>query len=666
MRASDSWGLVTKAAVAPVTSIFGNASKPARHGWGPAHEPFAGAWQRGAMSPDGIDEITAVSAVYACLTLISGDISKLNLLVMQRRRDNTKAPATDSSPFWRPLVQPNAYETRNQFLTRWVLSKLIWGNAYVLLERDGRGMVQRMHVLDPRRVTPLVTPDGGVYYSVNANDLSMPREGWFDGQLVHFDRQKHNVLPSSEVIHDRCAPMWHPLIGVPPLYAAAMSATQARRIQANSSQFFENMSRPGGFITVPGEISEQAAVDVKRTWERGFGGANVGRLAILTQGMKFEPATSIPAEQAQLIDQLKWTAIDIAGAFLVPGYKINVGAMPTVNSVGGLNQQYYDTTLQTHIEAIESLLTRALDVASDMCVEFDLEGLLRMDPGAQIEMLTKASGGAVMTPNDARSKINLRPITGGDALYKQHQDYSIEALAKRDAKPDPFDSGTGTEGGGGVKALVLGNGKSVDRYEVEAIVREMLDALPKPQDGRDAFELDVRRGIDCFRRYHAGEVVAYRGGLIRSYRQTDPVPPEFDGSLEDLGWHVIQNGIDDLVVETSEDFRRITIKMIKTDGQAITKSVNVPVVLDRGVYRDGTLYEKGDGVTWGGSFWIAQMDCRYTKPGESGEGEAKAWRLSIKSGRDGRDGNKGDKGDRGAEGRAGRDLTQMTFDGRKF
>ncbi len=57
------------------------------------------------------------------------------------------------------------------------------------------------------------------------------------------------------------------------------------------------------------------------------------------------------------------------------------------------------------------------------------------------------------------------------------------------------------------------------------------------------------------------------------------------------------------------------------------------IVLDAGVWKDGAAYAEGDGVTWAGSFWIAQADTS-AKPG----GEGEDWRLAVKRGRDGKDG----------------------------
>lgn len=57
----------------------------------------------------------------------------------------------------------------------------------------------------------------------------------------------------------------------------------------------------------------------------------------------------------------------------------------------------------------------------------------------------------------------------------------------------------------------------------------------------------------------------------------------------------------------------------------------VPYVRDMGVWGEGKSYLKGDGVTWAGSFWIAQDDTA-DRP-EAG----KSWRLAVKRGRDGKD-----------------------------
>jgi HK97 family phage portal protein len=403
------------AGVVPVRSLSSGL-------FGVIREPFTGAWQRNVQC-DERDSILAFSAVYACVSRISSDIAKLPLQLMTQS-GSIWVKTDPNSPFWGPLRKPNRYQNRIQFLACWVISKLIFGNAYVFKRRDGRGMVSEMYVLDPRRITALVTADGDVYYQIGQDALSqVPGNGGL-------------TVPASEVIHDLMNPLFHPLMGVGPLYAAAASATQGTRIQANSATFFQNMSRPSGFLSGPGVIDDVTAERLQKTVNAATSGENLGKILVGGDGLTYQSMT-MPAEQAQLIQQLGWTVEDVARAFAVPLYKINAGPMPTSNNVEALNTQYYSDTLQILMEAIELCLREGMDLPANMKSEFDLDPLLRMDTAAQVDALNKSVGGGWMKPNEAREVRNLAPTEGGDAVYLQQQYYSLAALAKRD-QGDPF------------------------------------------------------------------------------------------------------------------------------------------------------------------------------------------------------------------------------------
>ena len=73
-----------------------------------------------------------------------------------------------------------------------------------------------------------------------------------------------------------------------------------------------------------------------------------------------------------------------------------------------------------------------------MSTEFDLDNLMRMDTGARYAANSEAVKGGWKAPNEVRRKEQLPPVAGGDSPYLQQQNYSLAALAKRDAKEDPF------------------------------------------------------------------------------------------------------------------------------------------------------------------------------------------------------------------------------------
>lgn len=113
--------------------------------------------------------------------------------------------------------------------------------------------------------------------------------------------------------------------------------------------------------------------------------------------------------------------------------------------------------------------------------------------------------------------------------------------------------------------------------------------------------------------------------------------PGRDGTLEQL--------------KCSYDGERTVTFMFK-DGTPIEGgTIRMPIVLDRGVFKEGQTYEAGDGATWGGSFYIAQRSTS-AKPGQPSD-DSRAWRLAVKKGADGKSGPQGPEGPQGKAGPQG-------------
>jgi hypothetical protein len=114
------------------------------------------------------------------------------------------------------------------------------------------------------------------------------------------------------------------------------------------------------------------------------------------------------------------------------------GPVPPYNSVEALNQIYYSDCLQQLIEAMEACLLQGLELPKGYEIRLDLDGLLRMDTKSQAEVDEIKTRAGIQAPNEGRKKYGLPPVTGGNSPYLQQQNFSLEALAKRDAQQDPF------------------------------------------------------------------------------------------------------------------------------------------------------------------------------------------------------------------------------------
>lgn len=389
-----------------------------RGGWWRILEPYAGAWQQNVEVK--YDAVLSNHADFACRTLIASDISKLRIKLVAK--DTNGIWSETSNPAYSPVLRkPNDFQNRIQFMEAWVLSKLQRGNTYVLKQRDGRGVVVKLYVLDPALVTPLVSDDGSVFYQLNKDPL-----GGVETSIV---------VPAREIIHDRFNCFFHPLVGLSPIFAGGLAAMHGLAIQNDSALFFQNGAQPGGVLTAPGAISDETAKRLKDYWDNSFSGKNAGKVAVLGDNLKYE-AMRAKATDSQLIEQLKWSAEVVCSTYHVPPYKIGVGQMPAFNNIQSLNIEYYSQCLQVLLEAIELCLDEGLGMAENIGTEFDTENLLRMDSVTQMEVLDKSKG--ILAPNEMRRKLDLPPKAGGDSPMLQQQNFSLEALAKRDAQADPF------------------------------------------------------------------------------------------------------------------------------------------------------------------------------------------------------------------------------------
>lgn len=413
------------------------------------------------------DKVLSHPTVYACITLIASDVAKVGLeLRAKEEAEEGGYWEVTSNPAYTPVLRkPNHYQTRQQFIETWMISKLQRGNAYVLKVRDARRVVVKLYVLDPTRVQPLVAPDGSVFYQLNSDDLSgLPMD--------------LPAVPASEIIHDRMEALFHPLVGVSPIFACGVAATLGLKIDSSAAKFFQNMARPSGVLTAPAAISDEVAARLKREWETNYSSGNIGKVAVLGDSLKFE-GMAMNAVDAQQAEQLKLSDERICTSFHVPGFMVGVGALPSFDNVQALWQQYYNQCLQKHFESIEAVLDEGLGLdPMKFRTEFCLDDLLRMDSKnlADVEGLKVQRG--IASPNEARAKFNLAPVAGGESPMVQQQNYSLAALAKRDAREDPFATGGGAAAPAPAPAPAPGDPDETD-----------------PEDSAASLE-DVQRAVD--------------------------------------------------------------------------------------------------------------------------------------------------------------------------
>jgi HK97 family phage portal protein len=399
-------------------------SVPISRGWFTLiREAFAGAWQQNIEVSR--HDVLTYPTLYACINRIAMDIGKLPFCL--KTQDSNGLWQEQSNTAYSPVLRkPNEYQTAQQFREAWIVSKLVQGNAYILKQRDQRGVVTDLYLLEPWRVQPMVTATGAVYYKLMTDPLnSLPLDYPQDRLLV----------PATEIIHDRCVTFHHPLVGVPPLSAAYWPVVKNLKILQSATQFFSNNSNPGGILTAPAGMSDDDAQRVRDYWQTAYSGNNAGKVAVIGADMKFT-SFAMKGVDNQLVEQMSYSDQQICQPFGIPPFKIGIGELPRNLTVDALNLLYFDDALQSHVEAMENLLEEGLKIPANMGIWMDTSQLLRMDVGKQVDVESKLVSSKIKTPDEARAKFNLAPTGGGKTLWGQQQDYPLGMLADR-AEWDP-------------------------------------------------------------------------------------------------------------------------------------------------------------------------------------------------------------------------------------
>lgn len=401
-----------------IGSVFSSARSIGTSAWFPiVREPYTGAWQHNESVT--AESALANSSVFGCVSRISQDIAKIAPPALIEEDDEGFWTPVRNSAYSPVLARPNRYQTPQQFYEQWVLSKLLAGNTYVLKDRDERGVVKALYILDPAKVKPLVAPDGSAYYELQADDLAG----------IATDTAPP-VVAATEIIHDRWNCLWHPLVGVSPLYAMAGAVAQAKLIQDSGTSFFAKGGRPGGVLIAPTKLDPMTRDRLKAdslNWK-------AGEVLVAELGMKWEQNTTT-AVDAQVIQQLGWTEETVAKCFGMPINILNSSKQPPYANAEASQRQYKAQCLEPHLISIQNCLDLGLELPSHLGIEFDINLLIWMDTTTRVNA-AKVAITAGMSPNEVRDQyFGLGPVEGGESPYLQQQNFPMSELADRQGVP---------------------------------------------------------------------------------------------------------------------------------------------------------------------------------------------------------------------------------------
>lgn len=363
-----------------------------------------------------------VAAVHACRQAICESFAMLPGSVMSEV-DETKKETIKTHPLHKVLHdRPNQWMDPFVFYETMQGHLLDYGNAYAFIGRTNSKAIDRLVPLDPVRVhVDLV--GGNLEYS-------------YSDPMGASKRYKQN-----EIFHLRINSR-DGIIGRSPITVAAETVGFSMALLEHGNKLFENGAFLSGLLKAPFPFKDdEARANFMRSFKEYFGSANSGKIALLEQGVEYQPF-QMTNKDAQFLEAKDASVLDICRLFRVPPVMVQVTDKGmSYASVEQLFIIWVTNTIQPYSTRWEQackfqLLTDKSE--ENMFVRFNISALLRGDLKSRTDAVIQQLQYGLRTINEARNLLDQNasddPIA--DELLLSHNLIPASKIMKQE---NPFD-----------------------------------------------------------------------------------------------------------------------------------------------------------------------------------------------------------------------------------
>jgi len=342
------------------------------------------------------DRAAGLTAVWASVTLISGSVASMPL-VLYRRTEDGRERATDHPLYDVLHTRPNPVQSVVAFWEAMVTALLLRGNAYALLTRDDDGRVRALWYLHPDRVRVDVLRTGRLRYTVATGGQT---------QTVADSGMLHVSGPMSDDGYT----------GRSVIATFRETLGLGLALERYGAEFFANAATPRGVLRTDHKLSEQARGHLKASLEEAqTRPGRRHRTLILEDGLQFQPL-GISHEDSQFVDSRRFTTEEIARIFGVPPHMIGG---PTTGSMTYANAETEGLRLLKH--TLGPWLARITAAVNHACLspverreryaEYLPDALLATDTAGRYAAYKTGLEAGFLTIDEVRRKENLPALS---------------------------------------------------------------------------------------------------------------------------------------------------------------------------------------------------------------------------------------------------------------
>lgn len=345
---------------------------------------------------------------FACLKVLSEAVGKLPMKVQQYTESHGIRIAREH-PFYRTLNErPNRHMTASTFWSTMELCRLHYGNAYAWIDLRDPNRPQ-LWPIDPRTVQ--------VWYDDACELRDAP-----DVYYIISDKNGRSVLSSEEILHFKSHQTLDGLVGVSVREQLASTIRGNAKAQNLVNAMYDSGMTAKAVLQYTGSMNDANVAQLVHevgSYIKGEGKSGADKLIPMPVGFSLTPLNMKLAD-SQFLEVKQYTALQIAAAFGVKPYQVGDYTKSSYASAEAQQLSFLVDTLLYIVKQYEEetgykILTDT-DVANGYHTKLNTAVMLRADQQTQINTLSAAVSNFLMTPNEAREKLDLPAKEGGDQL----------------------------------------------------------------------------------------------------------------------------------------------------------------------------------------------------------------------------------------------------------
>ena len=346
---------------------------------------------------------------FACLKVLSESLGKLPLKLQQTTPQNGVRIAREHRYYRMLNERPNRFMNATVFWSTMEMCRNHYGNAYAWIdERDPKQ--PQLWPMDPSAVSVVYdnarkladVPD--VYYRYNTPD----------GVLV---------FGSEEVLHFKSHNTVDGLVGVSVREQLASTIQGNIKAQRLVNRMYDSGMTAKSVLQYTGSLSDPnvkalvAGIEAYAKGEMKETGAE--NIVPIPMGFTLQPL-NIRLADNQFVEVKQYSALQIASAFGVKPYQVGDYTKSSYASAEAQQLSFLVDTLlfivKQYEEEIAWKLLNDKEEADGYHAKFNTGVILRADQQTQISTLSAAVSNFLMSPNEARERLDLPSKEGGDQL----------------------------------------------------------------------------------------------------------------------------------------------------------------------------------------------------------------------------------------------------------